>query len=173
MPYLLMAVALVATLCLLDLLLTFGVIRRLREHTELLSRRPGGEPTPAVGSRVGEVSATATDGTVVRPTRFAVPTMVAFFTPGCEPCAELLPRFTAFAREGTGTAPVAVVVGPEPDEYVARLAPVATVVSGEQARALADAFSVNGFPTVCVIGPDGTVVEVGQHLVTAPTLASA
>ena len=37
MPILIAAVVVVGCLCLLDLLLTFGVIRRLREHTSMLT----------------------------------------------------------------------------------------------------------------------------------------
>ena len=42
MPILIAAVVVVGGLCLLDLLLTFGVIRRLREHTSMLTGAGGG-----------------------------------------------------------------------------------------------------------------------------------
>ena len=64
MTVLVAAVALVGVLCLLDLLLTFGVIRRLREHAELITL--GGVPDiPVLGVAVGEqpapFSATTTE----------------------------------------------------------------------------------------------------------------
>ena len=37
MPIVIAAVTIVGVLCVLDLLLTFGVIRRLREHTAMLA----------------------------------------------------------------------------------------------------------------------------------------
>src|SRR5579863_5118363 len=60
------AVIIVGILCLLDMLLTFGVIRRLREHSELLRTRQFGDETPVISLSAGQVPAefavTADDG---------------------------------------------------------------------------------------------------------------
>ncbi|MEV0810715.1 hypothetical protein [Micromonospora sp. NPDC050200] len=60
------ALVVVAVLCLFNLLLSFGMIRRLRQHTELLNR-PRHEPAEQdlvrpVGSTVGEFVTTTVDG---------------------------------------------------------------------------------------------------------------
>ncbi|MFR9780124.1 hypothetical protein ACL02O_29220 [Micromonospora sp. MS34] len=66
MTYLVTALVVVAALCLFNLLLSFGMIRRLRQHTELLNR-PLHEPAERdlvrpVGSTVGEFATTTVDG---------------------------------------------------------------------------------------------------------------
>lgn len=53
MPFLVTAVVLVGLLCAVDLLLTFAVLRRLREHTEELGRLSG--PVTARWASTGTV----------------------------------------------------------------------------------------------------------------------
>lgn len=45
MPFLITAVVLVGLLCALDLVLGLGVIKRLREHTEMLNNLNGRPPS--------------------------------------------------------------------------------------------------------------------------------
>jgi hypothetical protein len=66
-PIVIAAVIVVGVLCVLDLLLTFGVIRRLKEHTAMLAERGSGSLAPPViglaeGERPGAFSATTADG---------------------------------------------------------------------------------------------------------------
>ena len=80
MPFLIAAVVLVGVLCLFDLLLTFAVLRRLREHTAELQRlagRPGFssyDPGMLVGHRLPEAA------------RASGATLVAFFDAQCDTC---------------------------------------------------------------------------------------
>lgn len=69
----------------LNLVLTVGVIRRLREHTEQLSRVALSSPDPIlhVGDRVGDFAVTTTDGEQLSDDRFTGRTLVGFFSPGC------------------------------------------------------------------------------------------
>ena len=59
MPVVLAALVIVGMLCALNLILTLGVIKRLREHAALLA---GGPPTIAVGEAIGEFSARTVQG---------------------------------------------------------------------------------------------------------------
>ncbi|MEV0581438.1 TlpA disulfide reductase family protein [Nonomuraea sp. NPDC050310] len=156
MVYLTAAVVVLSLLTLLNLLLTVGVIRRLR--AEAASRRDelGGV---RVGAVVGEFATTDVDGRPISRGRLNERTLVGFFTPGCEPCAELLPRFV----ERAGQVPydvIAVVSGPAED-YVRELAPVAAVVAEGSTGALQEAFRVMAFPSVYLIDGSGTVVAEG------------
>ncbi|HET6856330.1 MAG TPA: hypothetical protein VFH94_04445, partial [Streptomyces sp.] len=62
MPFVIATVVLVGLLCTLDLVLTVGVIKRLREHTELLAKQGGGRMSLGPGDEVGAFSATTVDG---------------------------------------------------------------------------------------------------------------
>ncbi|MCF6471904.1 TlpA family protein disulfide reductase [Nonomuraea sp. MG754425] len=159
MEYLAAAVVVVGLLCMVNLLLMVGVIRRLRK----LAARPayGLPPTDglAVGERMPEFAATTTAGEPISHDLLGGPALVGFFTPGCEPCQELLPRFVARAREFHGQALAVVVATSAEDaaEEAEHLAGVARVVVEEPGGALQDAFSVSGYPTVYVIDADGAV----------------
>jgi hypothetical protein len=181
-PYLVAAVVLVGLLCLLDLLLTVGVIQRLRQHTELLNKLQAG-PAMAMpdvmlpaGSEVGEFAATTTDGTPVSRELLAGRTFVGFFTPGCQPCKEKLPTFleAAPAFSGGREQVLAVVVaGPEEGaETTAQLNPVARVVLEPPDGPVAKAFGTTGFPAFGLV--DGRqVIASGFELDELPVLTQA
>lgn len=152
MTYLEAAVLTVGLLCLLNLLLTFGVIRRLRQHTEHLNRLAPTELAPGigVGEAVGDFQTTTTTGETLSRTGLTGETLVGFFSPGCQPCATQLPHFIELARElpgGRAQALAVVVAGTEAgQDYVDRLAPVARVVTEGPDGVLQAAFQVTGFP---------------------------
>ncbi|WP_433041631.1 hypothetical protein [Dactylosporangium sp. CS-033363] len=141
------AVAVVGVLCVIDLLLTVGVIRRLREHTEQLAQALAGRP-PAI----------AAPGTTVDFDGSA--SVVGFFSPGCGPCAELLPKFV---ERVAGESVLAVVVGDgaEVDSMVELLAPVARVVREDHGGTVAAAFGVSSFPSVFAM--DGRTIAGSGH----------
>lgn len=168
MPVLIAAVVLVGALGVLNLIFTLGVIRRLREHTELLSSQGGRDPMGvAAGTEIGEFEATTVDGEVVAHDLLLDETLVAFFAPGCEPCEEKLPSFVAQAASLPGRHRVlAVVVGDAEaaGPMVAALRPVARVVVEEDhAGPLVSAFTVRAFPTQLSVAPGGA----GKLVVTA------
>ncbi|MFG3552161.1 TlpA family protein disulfide reductase [Streptomyces sp. NPDC047725] len=161
MPFLTAAVIFVGLLCTLDLILTLGAVKRLREHTELLAERPSRsriKPSLTVGEEVGDFRAIARNGTELTPDQLPDGTVVAFFSPHCEPCREKLPDFAQAARTVAGGAQkvVAVVVGDEPEarSFVDVLEPVANVVIEEPDGALSTAFQARAFPTVLQVGHD-------------------
>lgn len=169
MPYLIAAVVFVGALCTVDLLLTFGVIRRLREHTELLSTRAGepgeGPGTVAVGEVPGPFTAVDTDGAEVDHRTGGAGRLVGFFSPGCEPCRTKLPDFVAYAAEFPGgrAQVLAVVSGDEQSaaDFTGPLTGVARVVVDGSEGPVATAFGVNGFPAWCVQDEHGVVQHSG------------
>lgn len=168
MVYLTVAVVVVGVLGVLNLLLTYGVIRRLREHTELLAQRPSAMPDviAAAGSVVGAFAASTVDGGTVGADDLAAGTMVGFFSPGCSACVEQLPRFVdaAAAHPGGQDRVLAVVVGAEDGaaEYVSSLSPKATVVVERHGSEIEKAFAVKAYPGFALVGADGVVTVSGD-----------
>src|SRR3954454_20882486 len=128
--YMMAAVAVVGAIGLFNLVLLYGVIRRLREHGELLAGGAGGS--------FDRVELAGPDGE----------RLVAFLTPSCPTCAQQLPAFVDLARSVDRGRVVAAVLGSEggAGEQVGSLSPVARVVSGSDSEALAEAFAVRGYP---------------------------
>jgi hypothetical protein len=166
MAVLIGAVVVVGALCLLDLLLTFGVIRRLREHTEMLARMQHGG-TDVIGLPAGKApeSFTATDneGVAVRgPSGLSV---VAFFSTTCSVCPKRAPAFTDYAREHlVGRHEVlAVVVGQATQSvpYLADLTEVARVCAEPPDGPIGRAFAVQGYPVFFALDAGGTVLWSG------------
>jgi len=174
MPVLTGAVVVVGALCLLDLILTFGVIRRLREHTALLSESRFDGP-PVLGLSVGETPDTftsvTTDGEPLSgPAGFRV---TAFFSSSCSICPERVPKFVDYLRENqVGRESVlAVVVGSasEPVPYLDRLAEVARVCTEPNGGSLASAFKVTGYPAFGLLDADGAMLASGYDPAALPT----
>jgi hypothetical protein len=178
MPYLIAAVVVVGVLCVLDLLLTYGVIRRLREHTELLSKRPAGMPDIIIGpgSTVGWFTATTVEGDALSAEDLPADTLVGFFSPGCGACGEKLPKFVdaAAAHPGGQEHVLAVVIGSEEDskEQVAALSPKARVVVAQHGHEIENAFEVKGYPGFVLVGDD-LVVKVSGDLELVAAAAEA
>ncbi|MDF2705780.1 MAG: redoxin protein [Nonomuraea muscovyensis] len=161
MPYLIVAVALVGALCLLNLLLTVGVIRRMRKQAASAASLPHLEEGLAIGEKIPQFAATTTDGEPISDELIEGPSLIGFFSPSCQPCRELMPRFIDHARR-TPAAVLAVVVTDSAEEAVAdveRLAEVARVVVEAPHAAIQSAFQVAGYPTVFEIGADGRVTD--------------
>jgi thiol-disulfide isomerase/thioredoxin len=168
MALLVAAVTFVGLLGLLDLALTIGVVRRLREHSALLGRRspfPLGEAIAPAGGTIGDFAALSADGEPVRRDLLADRTLVGFFAPDCAPCREMVPKFIAYATDVPGgrQRALAVVVGESgaAAEYVAALESVASVVVEPLDGPLAVAFRVRGFPALAIVDADGTVLDSG------------
>lgn len=179
MPYLIAAVVLVGCLCALDLLLTIGVIRRLREHSETLAAvRQLQRPDATLlrpGTMVPDVSAVTSDGTEVALRSLTqVPSLVAFLSTSCEACLEQLPRVERYARgmPGGRSAVLAVIAGDSTDaeNIRARLQPVAQVVVEPEDGPLAREFAVNVWPAYLLVGQNGVVDAVGSAVERLPAL---
>lgn len=162
------AVVIVGLLGLVNLLFTFGVLRRLREHTEILdklSRRgAAGPPVAALleaGSTVADFETRAVDGGRVSRDDLVGTTLVGVFSSSCSACAAQLGPFVeyAVAHPGGRDQTLALVVGEEADSrsYVDRLATVARVVREPQDGPMSTALAVRGFPAFALV--EGEVVQ--------------
>src|SRR5579863_6492123 len=170
MTALIAAVVIVGLLCLLDLLLTFGVIRRLREHSEMLARiTPGaaGGGADVIGLAAGQTpeafAATDDQGAdVLGPAGLSV---VAFFSPNCSICPKRAPAFIDYVRGHlVGRHDVlAVIAGQETDSvpYLADLSAVARVCAEPMDGPVGHAFAVRGFPAFFLLDAAGTVLWSG------------
>jgi thiol-disulfide isomerase/thioredoxin len=160
--YVVVALVVTNVLTLLNLLLLFGVIRRLRVQQ---FPPPGGMAAPGslpVGTPIDAFVTTDTDGLPLRRDELPAGAVIGFFSPGCTPCEALIPKFVAYAEglsDGRKSA-LAVVVGSreEAADYVARLSPAARVVVESQEGDLVRAFQVTGYPTLFQLDGDGRLL---------------
>ncbi|MFG1810798.1 hypothetical protein [Streptomyces sp. NPDC049040] len=172
MPYLTAVVALLSVMCLLTLVLTLGVIRRLREHTKLMDALyeaidlMGGPPGPrgalGAGELVGEFDATTMDGD--RVTRELLPegAVVAFLSADCGGCRDQLPEIASWAAAQERRQVVAVLDARsgDPEELVTALSPVARMIVGDDVPAVGKAFGVQAFPTFYQVSAGGRLLAV-------------
>lgn len=181
--FLIALVVLVGTVAVLNLLLTVGVIRRLRQHTEKMTSLPAsGEPAPpvmpGVGEQVGDFAATTDDGEPVSRDLLSGQTLVGVLSPSCGACEERLPEFVAKAKAfpgGRGQV-LAILAGEreEMSKYREQLAPVARLVIEPLLDGpLAAALNVQGYPAFAVLDPTGTVVASGHDPHQLPLVAPA
>lgn len=169
MLYLAIALVIVGAIGLLNLLLTFGVIRRLREHTRLLDRKlvAGDVPlTPSVlatGSAVSSFDTTTVNGDVLTTASLGDEALVGFFSPTCGPCKAQLPAFLDTARQLSRSVAVVAVVIDETggDDMARRLTEVARVVIEPQEGSVISAFQVTAFPSFVYVSK-GVVTATGN-----------
>ncbi|MGH3758721.1 TlpA family protein disulfide reductase [Actinophytocola sp.] len=165
------AVVLVGLLGVVNLLFSFGIIRRLSEHTELLDgfgRRPASEPIVLeAGRAVADFDARTVDGARVSRDDLAGTTLVGVFSPGCAACEVQLDEFVAYARTHPGgrRQALAVVVGSEAESasYVERLAAAAQVVREPVDGPVSESLAVRGFPAFVLL--DGDIARVSGSAV--------
>jgi hypothetical protein len=158
------AVILVGVLCLADLLLTFGVIRRLHEHTALLSSHSNDTEVMrlGVGATPDSFATVTTGGQKVNgPAGFR---LAAFFSTSCSVCPRRVPAFVDYVKTNqlAPDAVLAVVLADAGDSvsYLDRLTEVAQACVQSADGELATAFKVVGYPAFCLLDGDGTVQAV-------------
>jgi len=178
MPVVAVVAFLALAVCLLDLVLTLGVIRRLRQHTDLISQLSGQLPDASgrrpysilgEGTTAGPFEAVATTGEPLSSDALSGETLVGAFTPHCSACEERLPGFidSATTFPGGRGQVIAVVLG-SPEEaqpYRERLEPVArVVVEPPLGGAIGAALELESFPAFAVLDESGAVVVTGVEL---------
>lgn len=170
MRYLVVGMICVALLCVFDLLLTFGVIRRLREHTALLTKQATATTAPLSvmlqpHDRVAPFEVIADDGGTLSRESLAGNSLVGFFSHDCDACVERMPTFISLAGSAAWRREQVVAVmigdGAGADRARARLAQVARVVDQKHSTVMTRAFGVVAFPAFCVIDESGTVLTSG------------
>jgi thiol-disulfide isomerase/thioredoxin len=156
-------VAVIGAVAVVNLVLTMGVLRRLREQA--LSPAPGSavhheQRLPAVGAAVTDFHTVDVDGRDLSLHDLTGPAVVGFFTPGCPPCEALLPEFVAAAAEPGRQAIAVIVVDPGEDEsdYRRRLAPAARTVVENPHGVVQRAFGADVFPTIAVLDAEHTII---------------
>ncbi|MBG0816726.1 TlpA disulfide reductase family protein [Planomonospora sp. ID82291] len=174
--YLLAAVVLVGLVGALNLVLTFGVIRRLREHDRALAShpaatRPAGRAL-SPGMTVADFTAVTVDGAPLTRAQLTGRTAVGFFSTTCAPCLERFPEFVDYARAFAGGRDRVLIVvvaerAEDAEDFVDRADAVARVVLERYDGPVASAFAVDSFPALLVVD-DGTVVTTGSTLDTLP-----
>lgn len=169
---LLVAVVVLSVLCLLSLLLNFGVIRRLRTLEERLAQQaadpfdgtvsgplflPAGGPVPVVtfADVAGRSHTTAA----------LAPTLYGFFGPQCSTCHERLPGFLELAARHSGSV-VSVVVrdGGDTEHLVTELSPIGIVAVENLGDPLTAAFQISAFPVFVLVESTGVVRSSGYEL---------
>ncbi|MFI5495917.1 TlpA family protein disulfide reductase [Actinoplanes sp. NPDC051859] len=154
----------VSALLVLNLVLTYGALRRLREHAQLLNPDQG-PAIKAAGETVSDFAASTVDAATLTAADLGAGTLIGFFTPGCEPCREMLPKFArvAAAHAAGRTGVVAVLVGDEETtaDDARMLASVAQVVVASRAAPIVAAFAVQAYPSICTMGDRGRIAALG------------
>jgi hypothetical protein len=165
--YLATVVVLCVLLTVFNLLLTLGVIRRLKNHTDQFAEigrlMPRVEPLIGQGQHPAPFTAVTIDGDQVSDADLRAGGLVGFFSPTCGSCEEWVPRFVAAARvlPGGPRSALAVVVAESPAagaEMAAQLSGVASVVIEADRGPVVEAFEAKGYPAMARLGDDGAVV---------------
>jgi peroxiredoxin len=182
MPVVVAVLIVLATLTLLNLLLTFGVIRKLRAQEQATVRPP---VTLPVGAPVPDLTVSTTGGDLLSLAALrASGGLVAFLAPDCSGCQEQLPSARSALAEALDT-PMAVLIvltrlRPDPDraeqeraELVAALDVLdsrAAIVHEPLDGALQSAFQVAAFPAFYLVDTDGRVAGVSNSAAQLPGL---
>jgi hypothetical protein len=173
------AVVVVGLLCLADLLLTFGVIRRLREHTDQLAGFQSPHDAPVTDLADGATPAPFTAETLTgeQVTGPAGLRMVAFFSATCSACPERVPPFLEYVRANQldPDSILAVMLNPtgEAVTYQEDVAQVARIVIESHDGEIGKAFKVRGYPTFFVLDGAGSLSEATHEPATLAPLTAA
>lgn len=168
MAYVIAGLVLVTLLGIGNLMLTLALIRRLRATPAAPVPVPAERQLVGPGERVGPYRVVTLDGTELS----GHAGLVAFLSPSCPPCQEQLPLVVEHAAAHPGGVLAVVVDDFEDPELVAAeaaaLAEVAPVVVARTGDRLTNAFGVDAYPALVLVGPDGRVVASGHDLADLP-----
>jgi hypothetical protein len=151
------AIVLVGTLCVLNLLLTFGVMRRLREHSAALSATSDDTTSEAsetlklrkfVGKPLPEVVQYR-------------PRLLGLFHGGCSTCVVEAAHF-ARTSAGEGTNALAAIIGKAADsEALLDLLRDVPKITGPEAAQLMKQLELYIWPSFLRMDADGVVLSAG------------
>lgn len=172
-PVLVSVVSLLAVLACFNLLLSVGLIRRVRDIDDRLTAAtaPPPEPMLPVGASIADFETSTVDGRQLSHKDLPDGTLVGFFDPQCETCHSHIRNWVAEAEklpQGRAQALAVVREDEDQDEMVTPLAAVATVVVEKRRGPMARAFAVAATPAFCRLGADQTI---GVHGYTTSTAA--
>jgi hypothetical protein len=172
--YLVVGVAILCVLCLFDLLLTLGVVKRLRDHENRLAKPTGYEAMGNLasslvqGSRPGAFDVRTTEGDLLTLDGMIDGAVVAFMSPHCKPCVSKLPAFIEHTSAlPDGKLRVTVVLTGEEAEatpMAAQLEQVARVVIEPFDGPMTTAFAVTALPVIFVLTGEGRVAATSYEI---------
>lgn len=170
MPYLTAAVILVGAATAVNLVLTFGIIRRMRLSAQKAEppRTVAPPPKLPVGTELAPFTATTVDGREVgRESLLGERSLIGFFSTSCGACKEQAPGFVSYAEaEGYDAGRVlAVVQGPaeETDAFVTHLAGETAapgVIVEPAGGPVSEALGVAAYPLFYRVDAEGRLEQV-------------
>ena len=159
------AVVLLALVTTLTLLLGFALVRRLRALEARLELGDVHLPTP--GTAIEPFRATTVDGHALDERDLAQGrTLVAFLSPGCGPCDQVVERLRSDARPPREQMLAFVMQGAgwrDAPLLAEKLGGVARVAIVPELGPATAAFRVTAFPTLVLV-EDGVVAAAGNSL---------
>jgi hypothetical protein len=161
------AVVVLAALLLVDLVLTFAIIRRLREiETKLIDMNTPPESGLPVGEPMPEFA--AADGTVSRADLAGGPALIGFFSAGCRHCPaqaeELADRAEELTAQGVRLVSFLSVGDGAVDELSPTLRKAGPLVTEPEPSLVAAAFQESATPAFVLFGADGRLTARGHDL---------
>ncbi|MFC4118147.1 TlpA family protein disulfide reductase [Nonomuraea zeae] len=164
----------VGTLCLLNIALTVGVIRRLREHETRMQPPPAPAVSAPVGAEVNDFTAVSISGKALSKSDTLLETNFLFISADCAPCRDKLPDYLEYLRSARPRT-VAVLTPAEGDdthftEMRDALSTVADVVVEPYGEPIWKAFAIVGTPAF-ITSRDGRIAATDLPLTTAGTAA--
>ncbi|QIS15136.1 redoxin domain-containing protein [Nocardia arthritidis] len=154
----------------LNLLVTYGLVRRIRVHSDLLEELVGATTARAlpVGTPIPAFTTHAIDGSRLADTDLRHPAAIALFAVDCPHCRTNLPDFIAYIQ-GAGYARdhvlAMVTTRDATDPMVEMLTPTTTLVCEPNSEgAVATAFGIQAYPTFYLTDDNG-VITAATHAV--------
>ncbi|UBU18340.1 redoxin domain-containing protein [Nonomuraea gerenzanensis] len=178
MSFLVAAVVFVGVLSAVNLFLLLAVIRRLREHANVLRHVTAPPAFTPPGTRLPGFTATDTTGAAVSRATLGAgggTTVVGMFSTDCSACDEHLPAFAERVRHLGRDRVLALVVGGGPKEatFTAALADLAAVVTEERDGQMYTAFGRPPFPGFYLVDGEGVVTASAHSTSELPIPAHA
>jgi hypothetical protein len=161
------AVVVLAALLLVDLVLTFAIIRRLREtEAKLIEMNTPPESGLEVGARMPEFA--TTDGTLSHADLADAPALIGFFSAGCRHCPaqaeQLADRAEELNTQGVRVVSVLSLGDGAVDELSPTLRKAGLLVSESEPNPVAAVFQEAATPSFVFFGDDGRLLARGHDL---------
>ncbi|MET0424955.1 MAG: redoxin domain-containing protein [Actinoplanes sp.] len=182
MIYLSAAVVLVGAIGLLNLVLIFGVLRRLRETPPAAPASghhdDGGGSGLVVGRSAEPFTVRLLHGGDLTEADLtgAGQTLVGFFTPGCGPCKTQAPKFAerAAAWPGGPDRVLAVIIDDSMDgaEFGEQFTGLARIILDGMEGPVATSLGVTAFPAFGILDDTATVLAESTAVPSLPELAA-
>ncbi len=167
MPYLAAAVVVVGVLCVLNLLLTVAVIRKLRAPSAARASTAAADALPQPGTIIGGLDATDVTGRLVDDTWLRGTKLVIVMSATCSACVTQLAGAEAYAGAFPGGRDAVLIAvtgqGGHSAEIISALSGLGRLITGPSAASVAATFNVSGFPGFVLLA-DARVRSAGHSV---------